>query len=519
MPVVVVIAALLHPDTDTWAHLSEYVLPRVTVNTLILVSGVAFTTAILGTGLAWLTAVCEFPGRRFFSWALLLPMAVPGYVMGFVAIGMLEYAGPVQTMLRGWFGSSDWFPAIRSAPGIILVMSLVLYPYVYLITRDAFLTQGRRALEVAQSLGMNRRAGFFKVALPMARPWIAGGVFLVMMETLADFGTVSVFNFDTFTTAIYQAWFQLFSIDSALQLSSFLLLLVLVVVLLEQRLRSRARYTATSRSDSRQSPVLLSKTGRYTATAICSFVFLIAFAIPFVKLLFWAADQLSTDFDTRYLSYVFRTVFLATLGAGLITTVALLLSLATRRYPGAIAQLAARIATTGYALPGTVLAVGVFVPLAALSRLLQTGLEGLAGDTGVSIMLQGSLVAMLLAYQIRFLAVAFSPVNSNMLRITPGIEEAASLMGVTGAEQIRKVHVPILSGGLMTAALLVFVDIMKEMPITLMTRPFGWETLAIRVFEMTSEGHWERAALPASVIVLVGLIPVYLLTRRPDRAA
>lgn len=505
VPVVVVLNSLLTPELEIWSHLMEYQLPQLLTNTFWLILGVGLGVMIIGVSLAWLTAVCEFPGRKQFSWALLLPLAIPAYVTAFVAIGLLDFTGPIQTLAREWWGPIA-FPQIRSGGGVIAVMMLALYPYVYLITRNAFSTQGKHALEVAQSLGLSPTAGFFRVALPMARPWIVGGVMLALMETLADFGTVAVFNYDTFTTAIYKAWFSLFSLQAASQLASLLIIFVLVVLLAEQQTRTRTHYAQTGKH-SGQARILLTGTRAWLATGFCLMVLALGFIIPVTQLLLWAAEVVEQDLDARYLDFFWHSLALASFAALLAGTVALLLSYSARQRPGFLLRITARIATIGYALPGAVLAVGIFIPVAWLDNQLMA-----AGWIELPV-LQGSLIVMLLAYLVRFLAVAHSPIESQMHRITRSVDEAAHSLGVSGINLIARVHLPMLRGGLLTAAALVFVDVMKEMPITLMTRPFGWDTLAVRVFEMTAGGEWNRAALPAVALVLAGLAPVLMLTK------
>lgn len=511
VPVVVVLSALVEPDTDAWEHMVANVLPELLRNTFWLVLGVGLGVAVLGVSLAWLTAVCDFPGRRLFSWTLLLPLAVPTYVLAFVFIGLFDFTGPLQTALRSWFGSVP-FPPIRSRGGVILVMTLALYPYVYLIARNAFLTQGRHALEAAQSLGMSRRRAFFAVALPMARPWIAGGVMLAVMETLADFGTVAIFNYDTFTTGIYKAWYGLFSLSAAAQLASLLVLLVFGVLLVEQYLRQRKRYTSQGRGRATKQAIVLRGWRRWAATGFCCAVLLFAFVVPVVQLLVWAWGVAAEDLDARYIGFLWHSLLLGGLAALVTTLVALILSYAARSARHVATTWLTRIATLGYALPGPVLAVGTFIPIAWFDRLLSDALQK-GFDLQVGQLLQGTLLAMLVAYCVRFLAVAFNPVDGNMQRVTRSVDDAARSMGIGGWRMLTHVHAPILRGGLFTAALLVFVDVMKEMPITLMTRPFGWDTLAIRIFEMTSEGQWERAALPAVALLIAGLVPIVLLTR------
>lgn len=507
IPLLVVLSSFFNPQPEIWQHLSEYVLPRVLKNTAVLMLGVSVGVLLLGVSLAWLTSVCEFPGRRFFAWSLMLPLAMPAYVLAFVQVGLFDFTGPVQTLLREWTGDSSWFPRIRSTGGVILVLSLAFYPYVYLLARDAFLTQGKRAIEAAQMLGMSRRMAFFQVALPMARPWLIGGVLLVLMETLADFGTVSIFNYDTFTTAIYQSWFSLFNLPAASQLASILVLFVLALAVGEQWGRGRRRYAVRGGVAQR---ITLRGAGRYLAVFWCAAVLLIAFVIPFIQLLVWVKMVWATDFDARYPWFILRSLAIGAMAALLVTGLGLVLVYVQRRY--ADTRWLVRIATLGYAVPGTVLAVGVFIPVAWLDNLLIPVLAYFGVVT--TQVLKGTLVVMLLALAARFMAVAFQPAEAAMQRITRNQEDAARSLGLSSRQVLGRLHLPLLKSGLLTAMLIAFVDVMKEMPITLMTRPFGWDTLAVRVFEMTSEGMWERAALPSFFIVMLGLIPVILLVRK-----
>jgi iron(III) transport system permease protein len=513
VPLVVVLSSLFLKTDPIWQHLAETMLAGLLWNTLWLTLGVAFGTGVLGVSLAWLTAACDFPGRKFFDWALMLPLAVPSYVIAFVAIGILDFTGPIQTALRAWSGREDLsFPKIRSTGGVILVMTLALYPYVYLLARNAFLTQGRRAMEAAQSLGHNRWSSFFRVALPMARPWIAGGILLALMETLADFGTVSIFNYDTFTTAIYKAWFGFFSLSAASQLASLLVLLVFVMILMEQGFTSRMRYTPAERSGAQSDRVRLTPLQGRLAFAYSFFILCIAFVIPVAQLVLWARRVFRQDFDERYLAFLTHSLLLGAIAALLTVFCALILVYAGRLRNTLMTRVTVRIATLGYALPGSVLAVGIFIPLVWLdNQIMLRGKEWFGFETGF--VLKGTLITMLLAYLIRFLAVAHNPLHSAIQRVTLNTDEAARSLGVSGIAMLRKVHLPVLRGGFLTAMTLVFVDVLKEMPITLMTRPFGWDTLSVRIFEMTSEGEWERAALPALVLVMAGFFPIMLLTK------
>lgn len=511
IPLLVVLASFLDPQPEAWSHLAAYVLPGVLWNTGVLIVGVGLGVLLLGVPLAWLTAVCDFPGRKFFSWSLMLPLAMPAYVLAFVQVGLLDFTGPVQTQLRIWFGSSHWFPPIRSTGGVVLVLTLAFYPYVYLLARNAFITQGLRAVEAAQALGYTRAQAFWRVALPMARPWIAGGMTLALMETLADFGSVSIFSFDTLTTAIYKAWFSLFNLPVASQLASLLVLFVLVLAGIDQRLRQNRRYAAKNYSPVR---IGLSGGARWAASLYCAAVLAMAFVVPFIQLMVWVHSVWQEDFDGRYPIFLLHSMWLAGLAALAVTVLGLILSAIRQHHRDALTQWLVRLATLGYAIPGTVLAVGVFVPVAWLDNQLITLAGWLGWET--SQILKGSMLVMLLALSARFLAVAYQPIDAAMQRITRNQGNAARSLGLSPRQVLMRLQLPMVRGGLLTAALIVFVDVMKEMPITLMTRPFGWDTLAVRVFEMTSEGMWDRAALPSLAIVLAGLIPVILLVRKSE---
>lgn len=516
IPVGTILLSFLAPAGDVWQHLVETILPSLLINTFWLTLGVAASSALLGVSLAWFTAVCEFPGRKFFSWGLLLPLAIPAYVMAFVTLGLFDFTGPVQTLLRSWVGPEQfWFPNVRGRLGVIIVMTLAFYPYVYLLARNAFLTQGKRSLEAAQSLGFNRMQGFLKVSLPMARPWIASGVMLVLMETLADFGTVAVFNYDTFTTAIYKAWFSMFSLSAASQLASLLIVIIFALIVMEQQFRSRMRYAETKHS-SRIPRILLTGWRAWGVAGFALAILFFAFLLPITQLIIWATDTFVEEFNQLYLGFLWHSLMLSGLAALLTCSVAVLVVYSARRHPDTVTRVAVRIATIGYALPGVVLAVGIFVPLAWLDNWLsEMAMQLFHIETGL--LIQGTLAIMLIAYMTRFLAVGHNPIDSAMQRITFSIDEASMGLGLNGWSMLKRVHLPILKGGIFTAVTLVFVDVMKEMPITLMTRPFGWDTLAVRIFEMTSEGEWEQAALPAVALVLAGLIPIVLLTRQVEK--
>ncbi len=498
-------------DGEIWLHLAQTQLLRLLGNTAILLMGVTIGVLLLGVSLAWLTATCDFPGRKWFDVGLMLPLAVPAYVMAFVMVALFDYAGPVQVVLRSWLGPDVSF-SFRGTGAVVLVMSLVLYPYVYMLARGAFLAQGREPLEAARMLGCGPFAGFFKVALPMARPAIIAGLALALMETLADFGAVSVFNYDTFTTAIYKAWYGFFDLQTAAQLASLLLMLVLVGLYLERRGRGDARYFQTGRRQASSGRILLRGRRALLASVFCGLVFSIAFIVPVAQLAYWVIDGAWRDWDSRYLGLVGHTLSLASIAAVITVLAALLLGLYRRLHQTKMANTLVRLATVGYALPGSVLAVGIMLSF----NWLDAGIADLQKALGLPVQpwFVGGVLALILAYTTRFLAAAFGPVETSLERIKPSITEAAAILGAKPAEITRRIYLPMLMPGMLTAILLVFVDVMKEMPATLLMRPFGWDTLAVRVYEMTSEGLWQQAALPGLSIVAVGLIPVIVLVRR-----
>ena len=516
LPLLVIVLSIFQPESKIWKHIVDTLLVDWLTNTFILSVGVLAGTFLLGVGSAWLTAVCEFPGRSFLNWALVLPLAVPTYVLAFVFIGLLDFSGPVQSFLRVQLHLSlDWFPRIRSAGGVILVMSLALFPYVYLLARNAFETQGKSVLEVSRILGHSPVKAFFKAALPMARPWIASGMMLVLMETLADFGAVSIFNYDTFTTGIYKAWFGFFSLAAAAQLSSVLLLFVLVIIVIEQRMRSRMQFHQVGRLSLASNRFKLNGWKKWAACISLMSIVMVAFVIPCLQLIVWSIASMAVEVDSRYLGLLFRSLLFSSMAAALIAALGLLLAYIQRQNNDLLTKWTVRFATMGYALPGTVLAVGIVIIINWVDKPMVWMVRDIFGIE-ISSVLNGTVAAVLFAYTVRFLTAGFNTVNSSMLRITKNMDEAATLMGITGIKLLKRVHIPILKNGLFIAAMLVFVDVMKEMPITLMTRPFGWDTLAVKVFELTSEGEWQRAALPSITLVAAGLGPLMLLNSKAE---
>jgi iron(III) transport system permease protein len=514
MPIVVVLSSLATPSVDIWVHLWRTYLLELVWNTLALIVGVGLGVLLLGTGLAWLVTMYRFPGRRLFEWLLVLPMAMPAYVMGFVFLSVFDYAGPVQNTWRWLFGPNTWFPDIASYGGVVLVMTLVLYPYVYLLMRTAFYEQSVRTIEVARALGLSEFGVFWKVTLPLARPSIAAGLALALMEALADFGTVGIYGYSTFTVAIYRVWFGLFNREAATELASILLCFTFSLLLLERLLRGRARFSQTEGSRRPISPRLLVGWRAWAATWLCGLIVTGAFLLPVAQLLYWTVSTLGgRESLARYLTFLLNTLTLAAVTAIIAVVVAVVLACGLRHSHNAIITFFARFGSMGYALPGSVIAVGVLIPLAFIDHTLDHFLQRTLGISS-GLLLTGSMVGLVFAYLVRFLAISSQTIEASLLKITPAMDMAARSLGASAGGVLRRIHLPLLRGSLGCAAILVFVDVMKEMPATLLLRPFGYDTLAVRIWQLTSESFWEAAALPALTIVAGGVLPVLMLVRR-----
>jgi iron(III) transport system permease protein len=511
VPLLVIVMSWGSDQNELWQHLIATQLSTLLRNTLVLAMGVAVVVTVLGVSLAWLTVMCEFPGRRWLDWALMLPMAMPAYVLAFVVLGIFDFSGPLQQALHQAFGDSFQYVDVRHEAVVILVLALVFYPYVYMLSRSAFLAQSSDVMEAARVLGASRWRAFFKVALPMARPAIVAGASLAVMETLADFGTVAVFNYDTFTTAIYKSWFGLFNIQAAAQLASLLLLFVGLALFAEKNSRGRRSFTQSGRKH-HHFRLQLSRPQGVAASSFCLLVLLLAFVLPLAQLLQWMLAEGFAAIDRRYLDLMWHTLLLGVAAALLTVTLALLLAFG-RRFAGPKLRSFYDLGGLGYALPGSVLAVGIMLSFAYLDKQLVVPLLSWLGMPAQPLLV-GSLFALLAAYWVRFLAVANGPIDASLQRIRHTLPEAARSLGADSWRVLWCIYIPILRPGLLTAAVLVFVDVMKEMPATLLLRPFGWDTLAVRIYEMTSEGEWQRAALPALTLVLVGLVPVILAVRQ-----
>lgn len=514
LPLLVVLGYVFLPAGEVWSHLVDTVLQEYVTNSLLLMLGVAIGTLVLGVGSAWLTSMCQFPGRGIFEWALLLPMAIPAYIIAYTYTGLFEFAGPVQSALREWTGwgyGDYWFPEIRSLEGAALMLSLVLYPYVYLLTRAAFLNQSLCVLDVSRTLGNTPLQTFLRVALPLARPAIVAGLSLALMETLADYGTVQYFGVSTFTTGIFRTWYGLDSAPAAAQLSATLLLFVFALIYLEGRSRRQARYHHTSQRHQAIQRLPLGGWRGAGAFLFCFGALFFGFLLPAGQLLLWAVTVAEESLDREFMLLILNSLQLAGMAALLALALALLLGYGRRVLRGRLLQLAVRIAGLGYAVPGTVIAVGVIIPFAWFDNTLDAWMRA-RFDISTGLLLSGTLVALLFAYLVRFLAVSLQTVEAGLGRIRPSMDESARSLGLRPLQIMGRVHIPILRGSLLTALLLVFVDVLKELPATLILRPFNFNTLAVRAYELASDERLSDAAPAALAIVAAGIVPVILLS-------
>ncbi|KPK13831.1 MAG: iron ABC transporter permease [Anaerolineae bacterium SG8_19] len=516
LPVASVFINLFAESTPgVWGHLAGTVLPQYIANTLWLMIGVGGGVIALGVSTAWLTAMYDFPGRRLFDWALILPLAMPAYVIAFLYTDFLQFVGPVQTGLRefmGWTKADYWFPDVRSLGGAITMFILVLYPYVYLLSRAAFLERSASLLEVSRTLGVGGAGVFFRVALPLARPAIVAGTALALMEAIADFGTVSYFGVQTFTTGIYQAWFSMGERVVAAQLAAALLGFVVLVLLLERTSRGRKRFHETSQRGRPPARRRLEGGRAAGATALCFSALALGFLLPGGLLLEMAIGDGDAQFGSRFIQLTLNSVTLAAITAGLLVVLAVLMAYNARLNPGMISVGLSRLVGLGYAIPGLVIAVGTLIPLAWLDNALAGWLRSAFGISP-GLLLTGGITALVFAYVVRFFSIGLQTVDAALLKIRPSMDDAARSLGCGPAETLRRIHVPILSRGLFTAMLLIFVEVMKELPATLVMRPFNFDTLATQVYNLAHDERLSEAATAALVIVAAGLIPLIVVSR------
>ncbi|MGB6187942.1 MAG: iron ABC transporter permease [Aeromonas molluscorum] len=519
LPVLALLFSALSADGDLFAHLADTVLSTYLANTLLLVLGVVLLSLLFGVPTAWLVAMCQVPGRRALQWALMLPMAMPSYIVAYVYTDLFDYSGSVQAGLRalfGWQSPADyWFPAIRSLGGAAWVLALVLFPYVYLLARASFLEQSVSLIHSSRLLGSSPWQSFRRISLPLARPAIMVAVSLVAMETLADFATVHFFAINTLTTAVYDTWLGYGSLATAAKLSCLMLLAVVLLIAFERR--SRTRQQVYQKSMGHEPPLRYPLKGglRWLAGFWCWGLVLVGFALPFAILLDYGVRYFALSWTPEFVRFAGNSLLISTLTALLAMGVALLLGFFRRLDGGIKSLIPLRLAALGYAMPGTVLAIGVLVPLTALDF----GINDVAqwfGLEGPGLLLTGTLTAIVFGYLVRFVAIAIGSVESSLGKISPSLDMAARTLGQGAGGMLRRVHLPLVRRGLFAGAMLVFIESMKELPAALLLRPFNFETLATHVYQFVSDEMLERGALGAIVIVVVGLLPLIWVNRSLD---
>ncbi len=514
IPILTILLSIFLPSSDVWQHLKSTVLTEYVKNSLLLVAGVSLGTLVIGITTAWLCSVCEFPGRKVFSWLLLLPLAFPPYIIAYTYTGLLDFAGPIQTLLRasfGWGFGDYWFPEIRSLSGAITMLSLVLYPYIYLLTRTAFSEQSSSFREASHILGVGMRNTFLKAALPLARPAIIAGLTLVVMETLADYGTVHYFGVPTFTTGIFRTWFGLGDRVAATQLASLLLLCVFLVIIIERYSRKTEKYQNLTNSQKKWR-YHLSGSKAALAIFICLTPITLGFVVPALQLFSWALKTAPDIINSSFFELVFNTVRLAFMVSIVVVVTATFLAYGKRVSAHFIVPYSVNISAMGYAIPGIIIAVGVLLPFAWFDNALDTWLTNNFGLSS-GLLLTGTLAALVFAHVVRFMAIGLNSVDADLAKINCNIDDAAQLLGHKSFDRFFYVHLPLIRSGVLTAALLVFVEVIKELPATLVLRPFNFNTLAVRTYELASDERLADSASSALLIVAVGILPILILNR------
>lgn len=515
IPVLFVLSSVFSDSGDAWSHLASTVLPDYLINSFWLMIGVGIGTTILGVGTAWVVTMCKFKGSGIFEWALLLPMAAPAYLLAYTYTDLFNYYGFIQTTLRntfGWQSINDyWFPNIRSLGGAIAMFILVLYPYVYLLTRVSFLEQSDKTLEASRSLGSSALRSFFTIALPLARPAIISGVSLALMETLSDFGTVEYFSVRTFTTGIYRTWFGRDQRVAAAQLAAVLMLFIFILILLEKWSRKQSKYYQNTSRYQHQYQYKLTGIKEILAILFCLIPVTLGFLIPAGLLLNMTIQNAQTTLNNNFWQLATNSLILAIITGVLAVILAVIIAYGQRLFPSLLMSLGVRISAMGYAIPGSVIAVGILIPMGWLDNTIDTWMKT-HFNISTGLIFSGTITALVFAYLVRFLAVSFGAIESSLSKIKPSLDDASRSLGNSPTNTLIKIHAPLMWGGVLTAGMLVFVDVMKELPATLVIRPFNFDTLAVRVYQYASDERLIEASAPALAIILVGIIPVIFLS-------
>lgn len=507
-PVFTILIKLFDTPGEHWSHITSNLLPTYFINSFLLLFGVGIFTFIIGVSMAWIVSIYSFPGRKYFEWLLILPVAFPSYMMGYSYVGILEYTGPIQAFLRNNFDIHFTGPIIdiMNLPGVIFILSMSLFPYVYVICRASFMRQSNEMQEAAFILGSSRFRMFTKVALPMARPAVAGGLALVSMEVLNDYGTVKYFGVDTFTSGIFRAWFSFGDINTAIYLSAILTLFVLILIWLENFQRGNRSWTSQAKSTRPSLRIKPNRRSRWLLTLLSLFVLIISFLLPLSQLFYWASMTWREVIDSEFGILILRSFSLAIGSAVLIAVFSIFLLYAVRLSPLRWTKYITRIASSGYAIPGAVIAVGVMIPMMELDKLF---IWASSNQTGM--ILSGTIFILVFAYIVRFMAVGYNAIDAGFQKTGASVNEVARSLGASPARTLWKVDLPLIRNSIAAAVLLAFVDILKELPLTLILRPFNFHTLATKAFDMATNEMIAESANASLVVVLTGIIPVIIL--------
>lgn len=520
-PIMAVAYLAFFPTENIWPHLASTMLPRYVKNTAVLMLGVGVGVTLLGVSSAWVVTMCRLPGKRFFEWAMLLPMAVPAYIVAYVYTDLLEYAGPVQRLLRsvfGWSSAADyWFPDIRTKGGAIMVLSLTLYPYVYMLARAAFLAQSICVIEAARVLGRSAWSSFVTVALPLARPAIVVGVVIALMETLNDFGTIDFFAVHTLTAGVFNVWLGMGNAGGAAQIALTMLAVVIALLVIERYSRRRQRFHDTTNRYQELPGYDLGPMAKVGALAICALPIILGFVIPSLVLIYYSIGYFDQSWTADFFEFAGNSLLVSGLATGLAVGCALFMAYALRLFPQPFLKFFVRLSSVGYAVPGAVLAIGVLIPFARFDNALDAVMRDIFGiSTGL--LLSGTVFALVFAYAVRFMAVSYGSIEAALGKVRPSMDDAARTLGESPWGTLKRIHFPMIRGGILAASVLVFVDGMKELPATLILRPFNFDTLATHVYQFAKDEMIEQAALGALTIVLVGVVPVIMLSRAISRS-
>ena len=508
-PIFTIVVKLFNKPGEHWEHIASTLLPSYFYNSFLLLLGVGIFTFVIGVSMAWLVSVYDFPGRKYFEWLLILPLAFPSYMMGYSYVGILEYTGPIQAFLRNNFDVQFRGPIIdiMNMPGAIFILSISLFPYVYVICRASFMRQSSTLQEAALLLGSNRLRVFTQIALPMARPALAGGLALVGMEVLNDYGTVKYFGVDTFTSGIFRAWFSFGDINTAIYLSAILTVIVLVLIWLENIQRGSRHWSSNGGSTK---PVIRIRPKRrsrqWLFTALCLKVLLISFILPLSQLFYWVSLTWRNVVDSEFIILIFRSFSLAIGSAVSIAAISIFLLYAIRLSPLRWTKHIARTASLGYAIPGAVIAVGIMIPMMGLDRMLNWAVSNQFG-----MILSGTLFILVVAYIVRFMAVGYNAIDAGFQKTGASVNEVARSLGASPLRTLWEIDLPLIKNSIAGAVLLAFVDILKELPLTLILRPFNFNTLATKAFDMATNEMIAESANASLVVVLTGVIPIILL--------